>query len=89
MTVMTFHPPGGNHSSAEWLHDEPWLDFNMIQTTTRFRFDNWQTVAKDYAQLPPKPTLDAEVAYEDSLSLRKTEPQDRRIRPGDVRRAAY
>jgi len=88
-TLMTFHPPGGNHSSAEWLHDEPWLDFNMIQTTTRFRFDNWQTVAKDYARQPPKPTLDAEVAYEDSLSLRKTEPQDRRIRPWDVRRAAY
>ncbi len=88
-TLMTFHPPGGNHSSAEWLHDERWLDFNMIQTTTRFQFENWRTVARDYERQPPKPTLDAEVAYEDSLSLRKTEPQDRRIRPWDVRRAAY
>ncbi|MCX7885758.1 MAG: glycoside hydrolase family 140 protein [Verrucomicrobiae bacterium] len=88
-TLMTFHPPGGDHSSSEWLHNEPWLDFNMIQTTTRFNFANWRTVAKDYALQPPKPTLDAEVAYEDSLSLRKTEPQDRRIRPWDVRRAAY
>ncbi len=87
--LMTFHPPGGNHSSSEWLHAEPWLDFNMIQTTTRFSFENWRTVAKDYALEPPKPTLDAEVAYEDSLSLRKTEPQDRRIRPWDSRRAAY
>lgn len=87
--LMTFHPPGGNHSSGEWLHAEPWLDFNMIQTTTRFRFANWQTVAKDYARTPPKPTLDAEVAYEESLSLNKDEPQDRRIRPWDVRRAAY
>jgi len=88
-TLMTFHPPGGGRSSSMWLHNEPWLDFNMIQTTTRFRFENWRTVANDYALQPPKPTLDAEVAYEDSLSLRKTEPQDRRIRPWDVRRAAY
>lgn len=88
-TLMTFHPPGGNHSSGEWLHNEPWLDFNMIQTTTRFRFANWQTVARDYARTPPKPTFDAEVAYEESLSLNKDEPQDRRVRAWDVRRAAY
>lgn len=87
--LMTFHPPGGGHSSSEWLHDEPWLDFHMIQTTTRFRFENWRTVAKDYALDPPKPTLDAEAAYEDSFSLRREDPQDRRIRPWDARRAAY
>ena len=88
-TLMTFHPPGGNHSSSEWLHAEPWLDFNMVQTTTRFAFENWRTVTKDYALQPPKPTFDAEVAYEASISLVRTEPQDRRIRPWDVRRAAY
>ncbi|MCU0916522.1 MAG: DUF4038 domain-containing protein, partial [Planctomycetes bacterium] len=38
---------------------------------------------------PAKPTLDAEVAYENSLSLRKEEPQDRRITPWEVRKAAY
>jgi len=88
-TIMTFHPPGGNRSSGEWLHNEPWLDFNMIQTTTRFRFSNWQTVEREYGRIPPKPVLDGEVAYEGSLSLRKEEPQDIRIRPWDVRRAAY
>lgn len=88
-TLMSFHPPGGGHSSGEWLHHEPWLDFNMIQTTTRFRFSNWQTVEREYRRRPPKPVLDAEVAYEGSLSLRKDEPQDIRIRPWDVRRAAY
>ena len=87
--LMTFHPPGGGHSSSEWLHDEPWLDFNMIQTTTRFDFDNWRTVARDFARTPPKPTFDAEVAYEESLSLRKSERRDIRIRPWDVRRAAW
>ncbi len=88
-TLMTFHPPGGGRSSGEWLHAEPWLDFNMIQTTTRFSFQNWETVANDYARQPPKPTFDAEVAYEGSLSLKKTEPQDRRIGAWEVRRAAY
>jgi hypothetical protein len=71
------------------LHGEPWLDFNMIQTTTRFEFANYETVAADYALEPPKPTLDAEVAYAASLSLNRKEPQDRRITPWDVRRAAY
>ena len=88
-TLMSFHPPGGNRSSSLWLHREPWLDFNMIQTTTRFRFENYRTVARDYMLRPIKPTLDSEVAYEGSLSLRRNEPQDRRISPWEVRRAAY
>jgi len=88
-TLITYHPRGGGQSSSKYLHDEPWLDFNMIQTTTRFEFANYETVAADYALGPAKPTLDAEVAYEDSLSLNRKEPQDRRIAPWDVRRAAY
>jgi hypothetical protein len=88
-TLMTYHPRGGGQSSSKHLHGEPWLDFNMIQTTTRFEFANYETVAADYALQPPKPTLDAEVAYEASLSLNRKEPQDRRIAPWDVRRAAY
>lgn len=88
-TLMTYHPKGGNHSSSEVLHKEPWLDFNMIQTTTRFRFTNYVTVARDYAKLPPKPTLDGEVAYEWSLSLNKKEPQDRRTTDWQVRKACY
>ena len=88
-TLITFHPPGSGESSSRYLHDEPWLDMNMIQTTTRFKFDNYASVLNDYFMRPPKPTLDAEVAYEDSLTLRKDEPQDRRIAPWDVRRAAY
>jgi hypothetical protein len=61
----------------------------MIQTTTRFDFANYRTVAADLAKRPPKPTLDSEVAYEDSLSLVSKEPQNKRISPWDVRRAAY
>lgn len=88
-TLMTYHPKGGGHSSSEYLHAEPWLDFNMIQTTTRFRFANYETVSSDYAKNPPKPTLDAEVAYEDSLSLNKKESRDRRTGAWEARRAAY
>jgi len=87
--LMTYHPPGGDKSSSKYLHREPWLDFNMIQTTTRFAFTNYATVAADYALAPPKPTLDAEVAYEGSLSLKQQEPQDRRTTPWEARKAAY
>ncbi|MFO7716190.1 glycoside hydrolase family 140 protein [Desulfosarcina sp.] len=88
-TLMTYHPRGGGYSSSLHLHREAWMDFNMVQTTTLFDFANYRTIAADVARRPPKPTLDAEVAYEGSLSLSKKEPQNRRIAPWDVRRAAY
>jgi hypothetical protein len=90
-TLMTFHPKGGNHSSSERLHAEPWLDFNMIQTTTSRDFANYLTVEKDYGKTPVKPTFDSEVAYEASHSLGGStkEPPLPRISPWDVRRAAY
>lgn len=87
--LMTYHPRGGGQSSSKVLHQEPWLDLNMIQTTTQFAFSNYNTVSADYQKTPVKPTLDAEVAYEDSLSLNGKEPQDRRISPWHVRLAAY
>ncbi|MGH9374483.1 MAG: glycoside hydrolase family 140 protein [Vicinamibacterales bacterium] len=90
-TLMSYHPKGGNHSSSERLHGEPWLDFNMIQTTTTRDFANYRTVERDYARTPAKPTLDAEVAYEASHSLggATKEPPLPRLSPWDVRRAAY
>lgn len=91
-TLMSYHPPGGGKSSSLFLHDEPWLDFNMIQSTTRFGFKNYETVNADYARKPPKPTFDAEVAYEYSLPLNQREQRQRpgdRITAWDVRRAAY
>ncbi|HYF00448.1 MAG TPA: glycoside hydrolase family 140 protein [Planctomycetota bacterium] len=90
-TLMSYHPKGGNHSSSERLHDEPWLDFNMIQTTTCRDFANWKTVERDYRKSPPKPSFDSEVAYEASHSLggATKEPPLPRISPWEVRRAAY
>jgi hypothetical protein len=63
--LMTFHPPGGA-GSAQWLHDEPWLDFNMRQNghVAEFtgRYDQTKT---DYDRTPIKPVLDGEPIYED------------------------
>jgi hypothetical protein len=90
-TLMSYHPKGGNHSSSEHLHGEPWLDFNMIQTTTARDFENYRTVTRDWNMAPPKPTFDSEVAYEGSHSLggAAKEPPLPRISPWEVRRAAY
>jgi uncharacterized protein DUF4038/collagenase-like protein with putative collagen-binding domain len=91
-TLMSYHPPGGGVSSSKFFHHEEWLDINMIQTTSRLRFINFETVAADYAKTPAKPTLDCEVAYEYSLPLnagdRKRFP-GQRVSAWEVRRAAY
>jgi len=91
-SLMSYHPPGNNRSSSQFFHNEPWVDFNMIQTTTRFTFANYNTVAFDYARTPVKPTFECEVAYEESLPLNARDRAQRpgaRIGPWDVRRAAY
>jgi hypothetical protein len=88
--IQTYHPPGGGRSSSYYLHNEPWLDFNMIQTTSRRSFINWFNILQDYLMQPAKPTFDSEVAYEYSFSLdREYESQLPRISDWDVRRAAY
>ena len=88
-TLMTYHPRGGGQSSSRLLHNEDWLDFNMIQTTSHFIFTNYRTVGADYAKRPIKPTLEAEVAYEYSVDLSRRKELDKRIQPWHVRKAAY
>jgi hypothetical protein len=64
--LMTYHVSGG-HSSSEFWHAEPWLDFNMIQSghpPGPFS-NNYDLVRNDYAKQPVKPTLDGEPLYED------------------------
>ncbi len=91
-TLMSYHPPGGGVSSSLFFHDEEWLDFNMIQTTSSLTFYNFDTVLADYSKTPPKPVLDCEVAYENSLPLNARDQNrypGKRVSPWDVRRAAY
>jgi len=67
---MTFCPWGGR-SSAEYVHDEAWLDFNVLQSGhTSARLDNRRMVAEDYGRKPAKPCLDGEPAYEDHPDMR-------------------
>lgn len=63
--LMTFHPYGGR-SSAEWFHDEDWLDFNMRQNGHGIQFAQGYTLTRrDYDRTPTKPVIDGEPAYED------------------------
>ena len=63
--LITFHPPGGNGSST-WLHDEPWLDFNMRQNGHVKEFTGrYDQTRVDYDRKPTKPVLDGEPLYED------------------------
>lgn len=85
--LMTFHPKGAE-SSSHHMHEEDWLDFNMIQSGHGERdITNDKRVAADYGRTPVKPTLDAEPCYEDiPIGFR---PENGYFDEADVRRAAY
>lgn len=84
--LMTFHPPGG-HTSADWVHTEPWLDFNMCQTGHHRFAPNHEKIAADYSRVPTKPCMDAEPTYEDHPSGHKIE--NGYVDEHAVRAAAY
>jgi hypothetical protein len=84
-TLMTYHP-SPNPGSSEWFHEDPWLDFNMIQTGHLHSRTNYQDIAHDYALMPPKPALDGEPSYEGS---EPGCPQCRLVTPEVIRRQAY
>lgn len=85
--LKTFHPQGRS-TSATYVHDEPWLDFNMIQSGHHERdADNGAMIAADYALKPVKPTLDGEPCYEDHPVNWK--PELGHFEAWDVRKAAY
>jgi hypothetical protein len=75
--LITMHPDPSPTSSS-FLHAEPWLAFNTIQT-----FDsalvNYRMTAADYARTPVKPVVDGEARYEDGAG----------ITPREIRRGAY
>lgn len=63
--LISYHPWGVN-SSADYVHQEDWLDFNMVQTSHGYRnhiYAYWQIFA-DYLRTPAKPSMDAEPCYE-------------------------
>ena len=64
--TMTFHPCGACTSSTAF-HDDPWLDFNMQQTSHGLAVPtrSWSRIAADYTRTPAKPVVDGEPLYED------------------------
>lgn len=85
--LMTFHPQGG-HSSAEFFHDDSWLDFNMIQSGHSARnIENYAMVTRDYNRLPTKPCMDGEPCYEDHPV--NWDREGGYFEAYDVRKAAY
>jgi hypothetical protein len=83
--LITFHPPGGR-GSAEWFHDEPWLDFNMRQNGHVAEFTGrYDKTRADYDRTPIKPILDGEPIYEDHPVSFKAKELGHSI-AGDVRR---
>lgn len=85
--LITYHPMGGQ-SSSEWLHNEPWLDFNMLQSGHGARhLANYAMIERDYRRRPIKPCMDGEPRYENHPI--NWEPQNGWFNDYDVRQAAY
>ena len=94
--LMTFHPQGASNS-ADWFHQDEWLDFNMVQSGQgRPTEPGHQYTRRNRALAPAKPTLDGEPCYEDHPVMGKAWFQ--RTEPGvslqwfdewDVRVEAY
>lgn len=85
--LMTFHPQGGASSSA-FVHDEPWLDFNMLQSGHAARnVANYEGITQDYNRIPVKPCMDGEACYEDHPVNWK--PANGYFEAYDVRKTAY
>jgi hypothetical protein len=80
--LMTYHVSGGS-SSARFLHNDDWLDYNMIQTWGEIN-RIYPTVITDVARTPAKPIVMAEGAYEEG-----PEYPLRPITPLLVRRQAW
>ena len=60
--IITFKPDPAPYSSS-FIHEEPWLDFNAMQTWNSVHLI-YPMVTKDYNLKPVKPVLMAEGAYE-------------------------
>jgi hypothetical protein len=85
--LITFHPPG-HKGSAQWFHDDTWLDFNLRQNGHGVTYEAYAQTLADYQRLPAKPVIDGEPVYEDHPVAFKASEQGHTI-AADVRRALY
>jgi hypothetical protein len=91
--VIVYHPQGGRESSSVYLHQEPWLSVNGMQSKHGGGHDLpvWEWIARDYAMTPAKPTLDLEPNYEDHPynPWPDWDPANGYFRDYDVRKQVY
>jgi hypothetical protein len=80
--LITYHPSGWR-SSAQYFHEDDWLDFNMIQTWTEWS-KIYPSILADTLLTPVKPVVLGEPAYENGPEY----PQGP-ITPLIVRRQAW
>jgi hypothetical protein len=86
--LISFHPTGGQ-GSAQYLHNEPWLSFNMRQNGHSASFtERYYLTAGDYYLVPAKPVIDAEPIYEDH-PINFNPDQNGHSTAADVRRPLY
>jgi hypothetical protein len=60
--MITMHPDPSPTSSS-FMHAEPWLSFNTLQTWST-DLANHDMVSADYGRVPVKPVVDGEARYE-------------------------
>lgn len=65
--LVLYHPQGGAEGSSVYLHSEPWLSINGMQSGHGGGKDLpvWEWILRDWALTPAKPTMDIEPNYED------------------------
>lgn len=71
--LITYHPSGRSTSGTQ-VHNEPWLDFNTLQSGHSIKnAANWDMIRKDYERQPTKPCMDSEPCYENHPVRQKKE----------------
>ena len=86
--LITWHP-GGGQGSAQYFHEEDWLDFNMRQNGHVPEFTGrYEATRADYDRTPVKPVLDGEPIYEDHPVSFKAAELGHSL-AADVRRPLY
>lgn len=85
--LITYHPTGWC-GSAQFFHDEEWLDFNMRQNGHESEFESYSKTSEDYGRSPAKPVVDGEPIYEDHPVSFRADKHGHSL-ASDVRRALY
>lgn len=85
--LITLHPCG-RRGSAEYVHNDTWLDFNMRQNGHVDSYPAYAETLVDYRREPNKPVIDAEPIYEDH-PISFDAAQNGHSLAADVRRCIY